>query len=93
MSGAAFAEQMGIKYQTFATWAQEKKRRAKSEQKAPGENQPVQWVEAVVEARGDAEARGTGLQIRLGGGELMEIADQQGAILAAAVLRHLRETR
>jgi hypothetical protein len=93
MSGAAFAEHVGIKYQTFATWAQNKRKRSSCDQKAPGESHPVQWVEAMVPARPDAEVRALGLQIRLGGGSVMEIADRNGAMLAAEILRHLGEAR
>jgi hypothetical protein len=93
MSGAAFAEHLGIKYQTFATWTQKKRKRAQSEQKAPGENHPVQWVEAVVPADPRVSENGMALIVQLGGGARMEIADRNGAILAAEILRHLGETR
>jgi lambda repressor-like predicted transcriptional regulator len=97
MSGAAFAEHVGVKYTTLASWIQKKRGRAQAEpEKALRENQPVQWVEAVVAGISTsqrAEESGTGLMIRLGGGALMEIADSKGAILAAEVLRHLGEAR
>lgn len=90
MSGAGFAEHVGVKYQTFATWAQEKRKRALGDQKALGEKQPVQWVEAV---RSDAEVKASGLEISLAGGARMEISDSNGAFLASEVLRHLGEAR
>ena len=97
MSGAAFAEHVGMKYTTLASWIQKKRGRAQAEpEKALRENQPVQWVEAVVAGISTsrrAEESGTGLMIRLGGGALMEIADSKGALLAAEVLRHLGEAR
>lgn len=93
MSGAAFAEHLGIKYQTFATWAQKKRKRSSCGQKAAGENHPMQWVEAVVPAEPRVSENGVGLQIRLGGGSVMEISDRNGAMLAAEILRQLGETR
>lgn len=93
MSGAAFAEHHGIKYQSFATWGQKKRKRAKSDQKAPGENHPMQWVEAMVPASPSVEERRSGLLIEFGGGARMEIADRNGALLAAEILRHLGEGR
>src|ERR1035437_9806704 len=62
-SGAAFAEHVGIKYQTFATWAQKKRKRPSCGQKAPGESQPVQWVEAVVPVSPGAEVCRSGVLI------------------------------
>jgi transposase-like protein len=93
MSGAAFAEHVGVKYTTLASWIQRKRNRAQSEQEAPGQNQPVQWVEAMVPASPSVEVRRTGLLLEFGGGARMEIADQKGAILAAEILRHLGDTR
>lgn len=93
MSGTAFAEHVGMKYTTLASWVQKKRARAETEPKAQGQNQPVQWMEAVVAGMPEGEERGTGLRIRLTGGAMMEISDQKGALLAAVILRHLGETR
>jgi len=80
MSGA-FAEHLGIKYQTFATWAQKKRKRARVEQKAPEERHPVQWMEAVA-ASPEGEAMKTGvLIVQLAGGAVMQIGDIKGALL------------
>ena len=93
MSGAAFAEHLGIKYQTFASWAQKKRKRARVEQKAPEERHPVQWMEAVV-ASPEGEAMKTGvLIVQLAGGGRMQIGDIKGALLAAELLNHLGERR
>ena len=92
MSGMAFAEQHGIKYTTLASWIQKKKKRAMAGQKPPGERHPVHWVEAVT-ASPRKEEKALPLLVRFGGGVLMEIADCNGAILAAQVLRHLGEAR
>lgn len=92
MSGMAFAEQHGIKYTTLASWIQRKKKRSMTGQKTPSVNHPVQWVEAVT-ASPRQEEKALPLLVRFGGGVLMEIADCNGAMLAAQVLRHLGETR
>jgi predicted alpha/beta hydrolase family esterase len=93
MSGAAFAEHLGIKYQTFASWAQKKRKRARVEQKAPEVKHPVQWVEALV-ARTEGESIKPGvLIVRLAGGAVIQIADRSGALLAAELLNHLGERR
>ena len=96
MSGVAFAEHVGINYSTLAAWIQRKRKQARGEPKAAEHDKTVQWMEAVVapippHRREPGGARG--LQIRLGGGALMEVVDKSGALLAAEVLRHLGETR
>jgi hypothetical protein len=85
MRGPAFAAFAGIKYPTLATWRQERRRR-RAAAGAAGTPRP-QWVEAVVgEPRA---ARSAGLIVRVGAGVWMEVADAQGASLAAEVLRQL----
>ena len=43
MSGQQFAKWAGIKYGTFITWVQKRRRKG-----APGKAEEVQWVEAVM---------------------------------------------
>ena len=93
MSGLAFAQHTGIKYQTFASWVQKRRRREFADQKAPGMSKPVQWVEAVVSDQSGSEGSSSGLLIELSGGAKMQIGDSRGAMLAAEVLRYLGEAR
>ena len=93
MSGAAFAEKYGIKYTTLASWIQKKGKRLRGDQKAAGVGNGVEWVEAVMAEQRDHHEEGGPLIVRMGGGAVMEIADQKGAKLAAQVLRHLGEAR
>lgn len=92
VSGRKFAELIEINYQTFATWAQKRRRERKPYPpvKTKGGAKPVQqlqWLEAVVEK---AKPAGTGgLIIHLAGGTRMEIADANQAALAATLLRLL----
>ncbi len=86
MSAKGFAEWAGIKYTTFAWWLQE--RRRGRERSAEVEAATVQWVEAEVASEERSRAIPS-LKIELGCGARMEVADRQGAALAAEVLRQL----
>ena len=47
MSGQAFAAWAGVKYQTFATWVQKRRRQQRSE--SGTESEPLTWAEAVIQ--------------------------------------------
>ncbi len=89
LPGLKFAELVGIKYQTFATWAQ-KRRRARGAYPAVKHPKQLRWLEAVVEA---AQSSGgtnlLALVLELPGGAKVQIADVTQAALAAALLREL----
>jgi len=93
LSGPKFAALAGIKYQTFAFWAQ----RRRKERAAQGTNKvaapaadPVRWLEAVVaQAPAVDPLRTGGLILQLPGGARLQIADRQQALLAAAFVRAL----
>ena len=96
MSGVAFAEFVGIKYQTFATWAQQRRRRrtVAAVTKPPvTANAPkqVRWMEAVVEQSqtGVVDQNKSPLVLSLPGGVRVEIADAKQVALAAALVRAL----
>ena len=85
MSGAEFSQYLGIKYQTFATWVQKRRKR-----KAGGKivaKRAVSWLEA--EVGGEIRAGKSGLVVELAGGARMRVGDEREAKLAAAVLRHM----
>lgn len=104
MSGAAFAQWAGIKYTTFASWAQ-KRRRAKksvmpeifptSEPPSPQvSTKPLRWVEAVVDhGSKTTDVARAGLVVHLPCGARMEIGDSKSATLAAEVLRQLTRSQ
>jgi len=82
-----FAEQIGVKYQTFVGWIA---KRRKARLKAGGEVGAAPaivasngWVEAVM-----ARAEGV-LVLHLPGGAHLEVQDSRQAILAADILRAL----
>jgi hypothetical protein len=100
VAGAEFARIAGIKYSTFATWVQ-RRRRATGGDPAPGNARIAagtkrraalpgpRFVEAKVE-RSSADPGGVAaLRVELPGGARMEIADGSQASLAAALLRAL----
>ena len=89
ISATKFAELVGIKYQTFATWLQKRRRSGKSPAKTADS---VRWLEAVVE-----QAQSTGrksplvLLVELPGGARVEISDVKQVPLAAMLLRSLTQ--
>jgi hypothetical protein len=92
LSGAKFAEMIGVKYQTFATWAQRRRRQRKQypvKGKSTAKPLPqLQWFEAVVEKQPPSANLGV-LVIHLPCGARVEVADASGAALAALLLRSM----
>ncbi len=89
LSGQKFAALVGVKYPTFAAWAQ-KRRRARGAYRTAPRRKAVRWLEAVV---GDAPTAGrspvAAMVLQLPGGVRLEVADERQAALAAALLRAL----
>jgi len=96
LSGCKFAELAGIKYSTFATWGQ-KRRRARGTYaalKAPSKSaEQVRWLEAVVQEAQDSKA---GLKesivLELRGGGRVEISHAKQLPLVVALLRELESS-
>jgi len=87
LTGQKFAALVGIKYQTFATWAQ-KRRRARNAYPAVKQPKQLRWLEAVVEQNsGDKRP----LVLELPGGAKVQINNVKEAVLAAALLRALEK--
>lgn len=87
MSAAEFSRYVGVKYQTFATWIQKRRKRKASEGLVRRESGAVSWVEAIV--GGEKEMTEACLILSIGSGVRMEVASRKGAEYAAEVLRHL----
>ena len=90
-SGQKFAELVGVKYQTFATWVQRRKLRRAATPKTPkASTAKVRWLEAVV---GKVAGHGAGsmLPVLLPGGARLEISCASQIPLAAALLRALEK--
>jgi hypothetical protein len=95
LSGKGFAALAGIKYQTFATWAQKRRRQREAEVIAkvpPAAAEKVNWLEAVVEQARDpvVKAGESGLVLKLPGGAWVEISDVKQVLLATALVRALQ---
>lgn len=92
LPGLKFAELAGIKYQTFATWAQ-KRRRPRGDY-AAGEltaaKKSVQWLEAVMAPGAAVKAGDLFLVLHLPGGVRVEISDVKQVEMAAALVRALQ---
>ena len=89
LSGKEFTALVGIKYQTFATWAQ--KRRRQQPGAMPGKPaDSVRWLEAVVaEAQNPGGKNTVPMMLQLPGGARVEVADERQAVLAAVMVRTL----
>ena len=95
LPGLKFAELAGIKYQTFATWAQ-KRRRQRGDYaagKITAAKKSVQWLEAVLAPPPGAVVKtgGLSLVLHLPGGARVEISDAKQVELAAALVRSLQK--
>jgi hypothetical protein len=104
-SARAFAAMTGIKYQTFASWVQKRRRArrqypsaAKVKALPPPSSPPaaLRLVEAIVEPNADQTAiasGGEGLCVHLPGGARVEVRDARQALLAAELLKALGASR
>jgi len=90
LSGKKFAALAGLKYQTFATWAQKRRRHPPSAVPVkPADS--LQWLEAVVEqAQTSGGKKSVAIMLQLPGGAQVEVADERQATLAAALVRALQ---
>jgi hypothetical protein len=98
LSGQKFAALAGVKYPTFATWAQQRRRQcgtypAVGQREIPaGLPDKVRWLEAVVEAAQNPGGKNPlGVVVALPGGARLEIGDVKQVELAAALLRALQK--
>lgn len=89
LSGRKFAALCGVKYQTFATWLQRRKRQRKCKPRRRANTQ-VQWLEALVQP--SALDTAPGLLLRLPGGVHTRISNDQHIQLAAALVRALEKS-
>jgi transposase len=92
LSGPKFAALCGVKYQTFATWLQRRKRQRRAYPKRRPQRKVsarVQWLEASVQP---AAASAKGLLLQLPGGVRTQISHQHHIALAAALVRALEKS-
>jgi DNA-binding transcriptional regulator YiaG len=87
LTGPKFAELVGIKYQTFATWLQKRRKGAPARAQSAD---TVKWLEAVVEkAQMSGGKSPSSLVVELPSRARMEISNANQVILAADLLRAL----
>lgn len=87
LSGAQFARTVGLKYQTFAYWRQQRQRR---QPVAASSGQPasVQWLEtAIDQAQAATPVAGPMFVVRLPSGAAIELVHASQTSVAAALVR------
>ena len=90
LSGQEFAALTGIKYQTFATWAQRRRRQRGATRVAPKPADPMRWLETVVEQVQHPDSKNLAVMVvQLPGGARVEVADEKQAALVAVLIRAL----
>jgi hypothetical protein len=98
MSGQQFAKWAGIKYGTFITWVQKRRRKgapgqAEDKPVAAGGNAEVRWVEAVMEnataKKSELNTNATVMIVQVPGGVRLELGEERHVLWAAKLLRHL----
>jgi len=93
LSGQKFAALAGIKYQTFATWAQRRRRQRGSTHVSTKPADTARWLEAVVEQAQNPGSKSTAVVVlQLPGGVRVEVADEKQAALAAVLVRALAKS-
>ena len=88
LSGMEFAKLVGIKYQTFATWARKRRvRRGQPQPVATQKGGPVRWLGALVGPHQCPSPGGGVLKIHLPGGAWIDLAGSDQLPLVAGRLR------
>ena len=85
-SGVAFCRQHGLKYPTFATWVQKRKRQ-------PAPIRSTTFAEVILEAPLGQSGESPGLSVMLPDGSRIDIACRSQLPWAAELLRHLSSSR
>lgn len=96
-SAAQFAALVGVKYPTFASWVQQRRRgrrgsAAMANPAPPKAAAALRWVEATIQTNA-TEQMGPPLVVELPCGARLQIGDRAQAILAAELLRAWAEPR
>jgi hypothetical protein len=89
MPATKFAADIGVKYQTFASWVRKRRQARSAGGVKPGAAAPAAlgWVEATLENGGGG--RSGALVVSLPGGVRLEVMDAAQVMLAAQLLRAL----
>ena len=100
MSGVKFAQYVGIKYSTLASWLQKRRRHRdreklllKADTDTDAGNSNGGWIEAVLENGSQPRVPAGGLRIHFAGGAYCQISSAGEAALAAELLGRLGAKR
>ena len=96
MSGQAFAKQIGVKYPTFATWIQKRRRQGGTylEKKlSEPSTLGITFVEAQLEEPPQQQCSEGALKVQTAGGVQLVIRSQSEVALAAELIRSLNGTQ
>ena len=95
LSGQKFAEFAGLRYQTFATWVQKRRRQRgayPAQNDPPKAAQTLRWLEAVVDgAQTRSDKESPALPVLLPGGARLELTCAAQIPLAVALFRELEK--
>lgn len=90
LSAARFARLVGIKYTTFASWNQQRRRKGPTPSARPSAGGSLRLVEAVAEPPARTPTGcGEGLLLQLPGGASLELSAPDQAPLAASLIQAL----
>ena len=89
LSGAQFARTVGLKYQTFAFWRQQRQKGKPvvAKPSVSSKAAAVEWLETVIDKAHASATPGSTLLVRLPSGAAVELADVSQVPVAAAFLR------
>jgi len=99
MSGVKFAQYVGIKYSTLASWLLKRRRRREREKLLPNSTDTEAgksnggWIEAVLENGCQPGVPAGGLRIHFAGGAYCQISSAGEAALAAELIGRLGAKR
>lgn len=92
LSGVKFAQLVGIKYPTFASWIRNRRRIQRNiPNQKQGKQKSIRWLEAVVEKRQERHSSNKGILLRFAVGAEVEIVDSHQARLAAELIGSLEK--
>ena len=93
LSRTKFAALVGIKYPTFAAWAQRRRQRRGGTPVLAKPVDSVRWLEAVVDQAQNPDCKNPVVMVlQLPGGVRVEVADEKQAALAAVLVRALAKS-
>jgi len=88
MSGQKFAEHSGVKYQTFASWVQ-KRKRERNEYSSKAPIAPAALIGTLAEIELQPSEGNSAISVELPGGARLTLSNPEQTALAAALINNL----